>query len=93
MREHHVVLDSKATLEKFARPLRDLAANSDARSLVVDRETSSRLANALRAHVIRWPYLIHLTDFKTGLVIALDKNGEFCGAYKVPDLFTGEEAA
>lgn len=87
-RPHRVVLPSVYTLQKTAKPLSELANNRNVRSLIVDRPTGKRLANAFRLRLVAWPNAVHFTDVQSGVIIAIDQDGNYCGAYALPDDLT-----
>jgi hypothetical protein len=80
-----MVIPSKANLLKWAQPLDRMRVNTSIRTLVVDRAEKAQFEKAVRER--RIPFCdkvgFEFTDHPTGVLIALDASGQFCGSYSL----------
>lgn len=79
-----MVIPSKAHLLRDVRPLDDIRQNGNVHTLVVDRAIHKAFAKELRRNGIPVVVAIEFTEHPTGLIIALDRAGQFCGSYRLP---------
>lgn len=77
-----MVVPSKVNLQKHAQPLNRMALNKNIRTLVVDRELHALLAIAIRERSLPHVDNIEFTEHQSGVIVALDAEGQFCGSYK-----------
>lgn len=78
-----MVIPSKENLLKEAQPLDRMHLNKNIRTLVVDRAIHVEFAAAIRARRMPFVDLIEFTNHASGVIVALDGSGQFCGAYSL----------
>lgn len=72
----YVLLDSKEVLRREAIPIRFLRSNANAKLVIAEEHFHDQIGPY-------WNGPIEVTSHETGLVLALDKDGQHCGTYRI----------